>query len=47
MEQAQLKKVPRKPSAASGSKQSGPPPVKPERRKVVRLTAADLAEKQR
>jgi DNA topoisomerase-6 subunit B len=52
MAQAQLKlklkKVPRKPPAVSASKKaSPPPPSKPERRKVVRLTAADLAEKQR
>ena len=52
MAQAQLKlklkKVPRKPSSASASKKPTPPATtKPERRKVVRLTAADLAEKQR
>jgi len=52
MAQAQLKlklkKVPRKPSSASASKKPTPPAAtKPERRKVVRLTAADLAEKQR
>jgi DNA topoisomerase-6 subunit B len=48
MAQAQLKKVPRKPSAASGSKQPVPQArSKPDPKKIVRLTAADLAEKQR
>ena len=47
MAQAQLKKVPRKSPAVSASKKAGPPPSKPEPRKIVRLTAADLAEKQR
>ena len=52
MAQAQLKlklkKVPRKTPAASASKKSSPPPSsKPAPKKIVRLTAADLAEKQR
>jgi len=51
MAQAQLKmklkKVPRKSPAVPASKKAGPPPSKPEPRKIVRLTAADLAEKQR
>jgi len=52
MAQAQLKlklkKVPRKPPAVSGSRKPSPPaPSKPASKKIVRLTAADLAEKQR
>jgi DNA topoisomerase VI subunit B len=53
MAQAQLKlklkRVPRKTPAASGSKKPSPPPQssKPAAKKIVRLTAADLAEKQR
>ncbi|HKW50705.1 MAG TPA: DNA topoisomerase VI subunit B [Candidatus Eisenbacteria bacterium] len=52
MAQAQLKlklkKVTRKTPAASASKKSSPPPSsKPAPKKIVRLTAADLAEKQR
>src|SRR5204863_9298425 len=53
MAQAQLKlklkRVPRKMPAASGSKKPSPPPQssKPAAKKIVRLTAADLAEKQR
>ncbi len=47
MAQAQLKKVPRKSPAASGSKKSSAPTARPDSKKIVRLTAADLAEKQR
>jgi len=52
MAQAQLKlklkRVPRKTPAASGSKKPTPPVAsKPAAKKIVRLTAADLAEKQR
>ena len=53
MAQAQLKlklkRVPRKTPAASGSKKPSPPPQssRPAAKKIVRLTAADLAEKQR
>ncbi len=47
MAQAQLKKIPRKHPAASGSRKPSPPPPSKASKKIVRLTAADLAEKQR